>query len=334
MLPDSDLTLGPWKLDPADVPDAEAIEERAQFLLRYAILAPSSHNSQPWAFRVEGDGIELRIDESRWLREADPDRRELHLSLGCALENLLLAARHFGHAPVVRHTSEPGHAVVARVELGPASADADPEQALFEAIVLRRTVHGAFSTRPLPHELIDEFERSAERLDVRLVRVEGTDRERVAKLQREADERQMDDEAYRRELGEWVGSGALGDSWPKARIARWVVTHFDLGEREGQDNARLIRQAPMVAVLTTSRDDVESQLRAGRAYERIALLATARNAATHPLSQILEVPELKERLANLLTLEEEVPQHLFRAGETEGNDTHTPRWPLPSFLVE
>lgn len=70
--------------------------DRLQFLSRYAILAPSSHNTQPWKFRVVDGQIEVFMDEERWLRVADDDQRELPLSIGCALENLLIAAEHFG----------------------------------------------------------------------------------------------------------------------------------------------------------------------------------------------------------------------------------------------
>lgn len=333
MMPD-DLSHEPWTIDPARIPPADRKEERARFLLRYAILAPSSHNSQPWSFRVEGDRIELRIDDSRWLRVADPDMRELHLSIGCALENLLVASRHFGHSPRVRRAPEPGN-VAASVELGPPGDVGRSDEALFDAIVRRRTSHEEFIDAALPGDLAEELQRVVrEEFDVQLVVVgEDESRETVAELQREADARQMDHEAYRSELGEWIGSGALGDGWPKARIVRWVVTHFDLGEREGQDNARHIRRAPLVGVLATSTDDLEARLRAGQAYERIALMATSRDVATHPLSQILEVQPLKDRLADLLALGGSCPQHLFRAGLPSGEDRHTPRWPLEAFLV-
>ncbi len=42
------------------------------------------------------DEITLHMDRTRWLSVADTDQRELHLSAGCALENLLIASEHFG----------------------------------------------------------------------------------------------------------------------------------------------------------------------------------------------------------------------------------------------
>jgi len=65
-----ELTTAVWDLDADEFPSDGAIEERAQFLLRYAIPAPSSHNSQPWRFTVVDNRIELAADETRWLEVA------------------------------------------------------------------------------------------------------------------------------------------------------------------------------------------------------------------------------------------------------------------------
>ena len=87
-----------WRVSETEFPAAAALPERLRFLVRYAILAPSSHNTEPWLFRVPDDRIDVRLDFSRWLKVADDDQRELHISVGCALENLLVAAEHFGLA--------------------------------------------------------------------------------------------------------------------------------------------------------------------------------------------------------------------------------------------
>lgn len=82
------------------LPTSRPSTENADFLLRHAILAPSSHNTQPWSFDVHDNRLEVHADLTRWLRVADADRRELHVSLGCAIENLVLAAEYVGLAPV------------------------------------------------------------------------------------------------------------------------------------------------------------------------------------------------------------------------------------------
>lgn len=90
-------TTTPWQIDSADYPIDGSLADQIRFILCYAILAPSSHNTEPWKFRLRGDRVDVLLDFSRWLKVADDDQRELHISVGCALENLLislLAAAH------------------------------------------------------------------------------------------------------------------------------------------------------------------------------------------------------------------------------------------------
>lgn len=81
-MPTADLTQSVWNLDADEFLSMGDIEEQATFLLLYAILAPSSHNSQPWEFTVTGNEIAVGADESRWLEVADPEKRELYISVG------------------------------------------------------------------------------------------------------------------------------------------------------------------------------------------------------------------------------------------------------------
>jgi hypothetical protein len=65
-------------------------------IVRYAILAPNGHNTQPWQFHAEGNAIDIRPDFSRATPVVDPDDHHLYVGLGCAAENLLIAATATG----------------------------------------------------------------------------------------------------------------------------------------------------------------------------------------------------------------------------------------------
>jgi nitroreductase len=337
----SELGTAPWEVDPAEYPTDASIEERARYLLRYAVLAPSSHNSQPWSFAVDGATVEVHADYSRWLEVADADRRELYLSLGCAVENLRIAAAYFGLGTTVAYAdgtdgSASVEGPVVTVTLDPDGRSDDGDAGLFEAITDRRTEHGAFEDRPVPDGTLARLRGLVRDPGVDLVLVEdGPRRERLAELQTLADERQMEDPAYRRELGHWVGIGALGASWLAARIGQVAVTLLDLGEREAKKNSRLVERAPVLAVLTTDGDTVAHRVKVGQAFERVMLAATLEGLAVHPMSQILERPELKAELSSLLDLGGTTPQHLFRLGfvDRDGDEGgHTPRWPVSTVL--
>ena len=72
-----------------------------QELVRCATLAANGHNTQPWKFGLSPDAISIRPDLSRRTPVVDPDEHHLWVSLGCATENLVLAAAALGkHADV------------------------------------------------------------------------------------------------------------------------------------------------------------------------------------------------------------------------------------------
>src|SRR5690242_12261953 len=82
-------------------------------LVRAAVLAANAHNTQPWRFRLYPDRIDLYAVPDRTTGTMDQLRREMYISLGCALENLTLAAAAAGLAPVVQVTPDPADPTLA-----------------------------------------------------------------------------------------------------------------------------------------------------------------------------------------------------------------------------
>jgi hypothetical protein len=119
-----------------------------------------------------------------------------------------------------------------------------------------------------------------------------------------------------------------------ARVGQAVVAHLDLGGREAAKNSTLVESAPVVAVLTTDADGRRAWMETGRAFERVALRASAEGVAVHPMSQILERPGCRARLAAELSLDGATPHHLFRLGYADETVEHTPRWPVEAMLDE
>ena len=79
----------PWK----DWRDASTPTER---IVSAGILAANPHNSQPWHFRISEQAVDLYADHSRQIGVIDPVQREMHIGLGCAVENMSLAAQAEG----------------------------------------------------------------------------------------------------------------------------------------------------------------------------------------------------------------------------------------------
>jgi hypothetical protein len=77
-----------------DLPQSAAQPLRE--LVRYATLAANSHSTQPWQFRLSDRSILVLPDPRRRLPTVDPDDHHMFASLGCAVENIVQAARAFG----------------------------------------------------------------------------------------------------------------------------------------------------------------------------------------------------------------------------------------------
>jgi hypothetical protein len=118
-------------------------------LVRAATLAANGHNTQPWKFALQPEGIEIRPDLSRRLAVVDPENRELWMSLGCALENLLVAAHASGYATQVTY---PDASDFIRVHL---AADMTRPNPLFDAIPRRQNTRSEYNGQPLPAAELD-----------------------------------------------------------------------------------------------------------------------------------------------------------------------------------
>jgi hypothetical protein len=77
--------LGAWDVDPSGIPLSGTAIDKARFAVRYAVLAPSSHNTQPWRFIVNGDELLVCADRTRSLANIDPFQR----SSICGLRSLI-----------------------------------------------------------------------------------------------------------------------------------------------------------------------------------------------------------------------------------------------------
>jgi nitroreductase len=204
MTSENDPKVAPWQIKERDFHRHGNSREKLTCLLRYAILAPSSHNAQPWRFGVGDSEVRVHADRSRWLKVADADQRELHVSLGCALENLLITAEHFGYGHRTAYSPETDEAdlvAVVALELeGEPSRFRPPE--LLEAIPARQTNHNVYDGRPIPAEDVARLEDCCVEDDILLHLTDDVAIKRsVDELVVRADAMQFADPAWREELG-------------------------------------------------------------------------------------------------------------------------------------
>ncbi|HEV7264930.1 MAG TPA: hypothetical protein VGN83_08445 [Falsiroseomonas sp.] len=325
---DSTLLDDPWAVDPAGFADCHGSGGRLRFLLNYAVLAPSGHNTQPWLFRLCGDALlELRADRSRALPVVDPQDRELTISCSAALANLRHAAAALGEQLEVAVLPDPGDRDLLAVirALGPCPA-APASARLLRAITARRTTRFAFAPDPLPAPLRTEVAAAAEEAGAARLHWFDTQGQRraLAALVAEGDRIQMADPAFRHELSTWMrsrrGSGrdgmagaAFGMPDLLTFAASLAVRTFDMGAGQAARDQELAEGAPALAVLATPGDTPDDWMAAGEALQRMLLAVTAGGFTASFLNQPIEVAALRPRLAAELATAG-VPQMLLRIG--------------------
>ena len=311
-----------WQLGAMTVLGGAALSRE---LVRYATLAPSSHNTQCWKFALESSGrsITIQPDLTRRCPAVDPDDHHVFVSLGCATENLIQAA--LAHGLKGEATFDPaGNAV--RVTLEPTQAQTTP---LFTAIPLRQCTRGDYDGKPLSGEELTLLQRAGSSDKVRLLLLtEREAMEHTLDYVVQGNTAQMADAAFVKELKDWIRfngadavrtrdglySASSGNpnipSWIGDLAFRWVFTP----KSENDKYARQVRSSAGIAVFVGQTDAKAHWVDVGRCYERFALQATALGIRNAFLNQPIEVAALRPPFAAALGLTGQRPDLVVRFG--------------------
>lgn len=352
----------PWRDWRTNAPDELA-------LVRAAILAANPHNTQPWLFRVSESRIELYADMKRNTGALDPYLREMHIGLGCALENLTLAAPPNGYSPTV--TMLPGSLalsssdepqLVASVELAAAKQE---ESELYDAIPRRHTNRNPYSDKPLSQDLVESITWiGAQEPDLKtFIFTEQSERQRIAammlsanatiysdpQVQRGSDDRWTqlnwhDVQKFRDGLttdtfGQSSFTTAMMKMMPSSLVEwawRFKFWHTDYSE--------VLKATPLFGIIAVrDRYDRVQSLWAGRTWQRTHLWATTRGLAGRPVNEIVELvdherlrnqpPKAEGFLSDLLGESGWQPTFMFRLGYPIRSAPASPRRPLRDVLV-
>lgn len=298
--------------------EAGQAQDLGRFVLSYAVLAPNSHNKQPWIadLSVEGE-IGLSMDTDRLLPQTDPFNRQMMMGLGTFLELLVQAAAVRGHRAdiVLFPEGVPGEHIDSRrmvtVRLIPdANVTVDP---LFAAVPDRRTDRRAYDLgQTVTSDEIAALIAAAAPFPLR-AGVE-TDAARVARI------RDIANRAWRHEI---LTERTLMESMEVLRVGTAEIDRHRDGlviddpmvvmlERFGlfdrttppapdsmaitaqlDDFAAITAATPAYLWIVTEGNSRAQQIEAGRAYVRMNLAGTALGLSMHPNQQSLqEYPEV------------------------------------------
>lgn len=299
-------------------------------ILRLASLAPNGHNTQPWTITlIDPVTWILGSDQTRWLPAVDPANREMLLSLGAFLENLIIAAEHKGYTVNVNVIARSAKELqIAELTLRKASPQTYP----LERLVRRRTVKNGFLRKDISAQDVTAF-CTGEPEQVYYFPHSSAQGKFLAEGTLEANRIQVYRDPAQEELADWIRwsndeararrDGLTPASMEIAGLAGWYVrTCYNRNHvlTEGFRETTVEKTAEHVKthggwlVLTSQDASVLALLDAGRRFQRLALQACDRMIAIHPMTQLIEeTPEGPMQIACELGLNESV-QFILRTG--------------------
>ena len=294
-------------------------------LVKAATLAANSHNTQPWLFSQVGSTIRIAPDLARRTPVVDPDDHHLFTSLGCASENLLIAAAAGGRSADCAFDPAGNGSIGIDLARSGASTGRD----LFEAIPLRQSTRNIYAGRPVSAATLTKLEGAARIEGCRLLLITEPPRiEQVLELIVSANAAQVSDPAFVRELIGWIrfnaedaarhGDGLYSACSGSPVLPSWaghlLFPRLFTAKAENEKCIKQVRSSAGLAIFVADKADPEHWALTGRSFERFALQATALGLKLAFLNQPVERAEFRPQLASLIGVPGMRPDLVVRFG--------------------
>jgi hypothetical protein len=336
----------PSQLDAREFFSKRQAGEKIKFLLQYAILAPSTHNTQPWRIKVEDSSCQIFIDRSRQLPAADRLQRDMYISLGAFLKNLEMAAKAFGvydRTDIADQTED----LVAEVHFkGLASGQQRvKDQKLLSSIQTRSNYRGPLAPLTISDDL-SSFISSQTTKEIKLKLLKDRRQiEELAGLTAKGLKLAYANPAFRREIASWINpntsrkrAGIPGYSLRMPTLASHIIPKLirfkDLGKKLANLNYQSFVTASAVVVISADREEPKIWLSIGQATQEIFLHLESRGATASIYVAAVEMGELAESVKKVADLTGKLkPQFLFCIGKPVWPKVYSPREPLKSKLI-
>lgn len=329
-----------WRISEREYPKNGSIEDQLTFILHYGTMAPSTHNTQPWRFRIVGQTIFLLGDPTRALPVSDPTKRNYYISLGACLYNIRVALAHFGFDGTVTYFPGDDPHIVASI-LCTKNDRSNVRLELFSAIGNRFTDKLQYLPKQIPHSLRKSIEKASldPNIDIRVITDEKT-KNRIADWVADSTRHIMKRTPFRAELSNWMRHNYTQafDGMPANTVGIGDIQSIagpflmkTVNLTTGNGDRRLVQTSPVLVILTLKKESPESWVKLGEVYEYILLTATAKNVHNATLTALVESP-IASRLARIFLRLPGKPQAFFRLGYSKNPILRSPRIPVSMLL--
>lgn len=334
-----------WKVNENNFPTNGNNEDQIRFLLSYAILAPSAHNTQPWLCRIKKNTLEIFLDQSRALSISDPTHRQSFLSIGAFVANFCMAAECYGFSLNIDWLPEE-KTVKPLVRLMLTSTTtlkvSNPE--ILKAIKDRHLNRFPFKMNTqLSPTIIRKIYLNDEEDIQTFVISDMKDRARIAELIKIGTEFAFSDPKFRAELASYIipHISDRDDGIPtytanirfvSSFFASAIMRRFDVGRSQAREDQHQFEQAPAFLIFCSKTDESLAWLRTGFLFEKVIVQLTKFGIANGINTAPIEAPLLPEILQKILATKFR-PQMLVRVGYPIKIPKHAPRRDVSDILM-
>lgn len=348
------------------------VYEQLKYLCLLGSLAPSTHNTQPWRFKIDKNqnSINIYVDKAYILPASDVDGRQTAISIGCAIKNITIGAGYFGLSYDIKIIAEK------KDDWKPLLKEKNEKKLMLAAIIKLKTTNKAnnnpynpikdiFNRKIMraeydPHKKIESSiieniknKELTNNKDLKLHLI--TDQIRkliISEFQGQADGFVINSKKFSRELGDWllpndtssyIGMPGIGfglQNQEAARMHRGLVGEEKLQPEDGLRFSLAgktgMEKSPIICFITANKDEVASWISAGELFEDISLALTKENISNAMHAGIVEVSLINQMFAATLGTTRKILA-LFRIGyvkkESDANRPHSPRYTIEQILI-
>ncbi|MCC8154172.1 MAG: nitroreductase [Tannerellaceae bacterium] len=297
------------------------------FMIEQAVKAPSGHNTQPWLFRINDDNIQILPNYDKSLPIVDPDNRELFISLGCAAENLLIAASQKRYDTDLNISDE------GIITIHLKKDDTVRPNMLFDQVAIRQTNRSVYNERIISSDTIRLLESVFDASGVKVYFYKNGTPEfsSIADYVIEGNMLQMQDKAFTDELKSWMRfnkrhQNATNDGLSYAAfgapnlplfIGKPIISGHLNAKSQNKGDRKKIASSSHFALLTITTNTPEEWVQLGITMERFLLKTTELGIVHAYMNQPNEISELSGAMTEALNISGEYPVILFRIGYGE-----------------
>lgn len=339
-----------WRVKENNFPRTKSLEEKIKFLINYTILAPSTHNSQPWLFKIKKNVLEIYADLSRKIQIGDQEGRMLYISLGCALANLEIAAQHFlmnyqiGYLKDENIIPARNALKILRISFTENKPLNTNLGFLFRAITQRNSNRKGFKNKKIQENDLSEFKSYSQDRELRIDFIEREEiKKEIAEILGRAMGKFMGRADFRKELASW-----LRHNWTRKKdgmpgnghnmsllvslIAPYVLRNINVSKVEAKKAKNRVLNFPLVGIISAKENTPLNWLKTGELFERIALGAKIKGLDSMVMVAIIEDHQSRQKLRKMLQIND-IPQFFFGLGYAEKPSPLSPRRGIEEVLI-